>query len=95
MSSITDNAKWLEIALAQPEWVATQKAAWERWNTPEFLGEPAPQFVLLSEETLWRALHQLEKRFGQVAQRHQVAAKLISQIRTAYREQCRLEGLLK
>jgi len=66
---------WLELALNNPEWVATQRAAWELWNTPQEAGQPAPLFVQLDERNLWPLLDRLAKHFQRVEQRHREASQ--------------------
>ena len=72
--------KWLENALAHPDWVATQKSAWERWDRPESLGQAYPQFLQITEENLLQLPDLLAKHFRQRAQRHLAIAQALETV---------------
>lgn len=79
---------WLRLALSRPEWVAQQRVAWERWNSREMFGRPAPQFLEITEENLGQLPDQLARHFERAEQRLREARLALEKVSKEYLYPC-------
>ena len=84
--------EWLQFALADAEWVKVQRAAWERYLSPETFGRPAPQFLEISVRNLKRFPYLLSKRCRLVVEHHRGADQEFVKEAEAYLRQLRSAG---